>query len=101
MSLSALLPVLREQPSYQNMLASLRAQRRPWVVGPGSSEKAYLLAALGDSLHLTDRGAEAMSPDDPGLWLVPDISEEIHRIDKDPDLSPHDRIERRRRCRRT
>jgi transcription-repair coupling factor (superfamily II helicase) len=56
MSLSALLPVLREQPSYQNMLASLRAQRRPWVVGPGSSEKAYLLAALGESLHLTDRG---------------------------------------------
>jgi preprotein translocase subunit SecA len=37
-----------------------------------------------------------MSPNDPGLFLVPDISEEIHRIDKDPDLTPHDRIERRR-----
>ncbi|HUF35261.1 MAG TPA: preprotein translocase subunit SecA [Gemmatimonadales bacterium] len=56
----------------------------------------FVLDEKGHSVHLTDRGAEAMSPDDPELFLVPDISEEIHRIDKDPDLSPHDRIERRR-----
>jgi preprotein translocase subunit SecA len=56
----------------------------------------FVLDEKGHSVHLTDRGAEAMSPNDPGLFLVPDISEEIHRIDKDPDLSPHDRVERRR-----
>jgi preprotein translocase subunit SecA len=55
----------------------------------------FVLDEKGHSVHLTDRGAEAMSPDDPELFLVPDISEEIHRIDKDPELSPHDRIERR------
>ena len=37
-----------------------------------------------------------MSPNDPELFLVPDISEAIHRIDHDPDLSSHDRLERRR-----
>jgi preprotein translocase subunit SecA len=56
----------------------------------------FVLDEKGHSVHLTDRGAEAMSPGDPTLFLVPDISEEIHRIDKDPELSPHDRIERRR-----
>ena len=56
----------------------------------------FVLDEKGHSVHLTDRGAEAMSPNEPGLFLVPDISEEIHRIDKDPELSPHDRIERRR-----
>ncbi|MEZ0335506.1 MAG: SEC-C metal-binding domain-containing protein, partial [Gemmatimonadales bacterium] len=56
----------------------------------------FVLDEKGHSVHLTDRGAEALSPDDPGLFLVPDISEEIHRIDHDPELSPHDRIERRR-----
>src|SRR3954463_8009155 len=56
----------------------------------------FVLDEKGHSVHLTDRGAEAMSPNEPGLFLVPDISEEIHQIDKDPDLSPHDRIERRR-----
>jgi preprotein translocase subunit SecA len=56
----------------------------------------FVLDEKGHSVHLTDRGAEAMSPDDPELFLVPDISEAIHRIDKDPELTPHDRIERRR-----
>jgi preprotein translocase subunit SecA len=56
----------------------------------------FVLDEKGHSVHLTDRGAEAMSPNDPGLFLVPDISEEIHAIDRDPELSPHDRIERRR-----
>jgi preprotein translocase subunit SecA len=56
----------------------------------------FVLDEKGHTVHLTDRGAEAMSPDDPELFLVPDISEEIHRIDKDEELSPHDRIERRR-----
>jgi preprotein translocase subunit SecA len=55
-----------------------------------------VLDEKGHSVHLTDRGAEAMSPNDPGLFLVPDISEEIHVIDRDPDLSPAERIERRR-----
>ena len=44
----------------------------------------FVLDEKGHSVHLTDRGAEAMSPNDPELFLVPDISEEIHRIDKDP-----------------
>jgi preprotein translocase subunit SecA len=56
----------------------------------------FVLDEKGHSVHLTDRGAEAMSPNDPHLFLVPDISEEIHQIDKDPELTPLDRIERRR-----
>ena len=56
----------------------------------------FVLDEKGHSVHLTDRGSEAMSPNDPGLFLVPDISEEIHAIDRDPDLSPAERVERRR-----
>jgi preprotein translocase subunit SecA len=56
----------------------------------------FVLDEKGHSVHLTDRGAEAMSPDDPGLFLVPDISEEVHQLDIDPDLTPAERITRRR-----
>jgi len=56
----------------------------------------FVLDEKGHSVHLTDRGSEAMSPNEPGLFLVPDISEEIHAIDRDPELSATDRIERRR-----
>ncbi|MEO8226334.1 MAG: DEAD/DEAH box helicase, partial [Gemmatimonadota bacterium] len=41
----------------------------------------FVLDEKGHSVHLTDLGAEAMSPNDPGLFLVPDISEEVHRLD--------------------
>jgi preprotein translocase subunit SecA len=56
----------------------------------------FVLDEKGHSVHLTDRGSETMSPNDPGLFLVPDISEEIHAIDRDPELSAAERIERRR-----
>jgi preprotein translocase subunit SecA len=56
----------------------------------------FVLDEKGHSVHLTDRGSEAMSPNEPELFLVPDISEEIHAIDRDPALSATERIERRR-----
>ena len=56
----------------------------------------FVLDEKGHAVHLTDRGATTMSPDDPALFIVPDISEAVHELEKDPDLSPHDRITRRR-----
>ncbi len=55
----------------------------------------FVLDEKGHSVHLTDRGAEAMSPDDPGLFLVPDISEAVHRLEHDPELTAAERIEKR------
>ncbi|HEY7684180.1 MAG TPA: preprotein translocase subunit SecA [Gemmatimonadales bacterium] len=56
----------------------------------------FVLDEKGHSVHLTDRGAAAMSPNESGLFLVPDISEEVHRIDRDTSLTPQERITRRR-----
>jgi preprotein translocase subunit SecA len=55
----------------------------------------FVLDEKGHSVHLTDRGAAQMSPGDPTLFIVPDISQEIHDVEKDPDLSPHERVARR------
>jgi preprotein translocase subunit SecA len=55
----------------------------------------YVLDEKGHSVHLTDQGATAMSPGDPALFLVPDISEEIHQIDRDPSLTPAERVAKR------
>ncbi len=55
----------------------------------------FVLDEKGHSVHLTDRGAEAMSPDDPGLFLVPDISEAVHRLEQDPELTPSERLQKR------
>ncbi|HET8649527.1 MAG TPA: preprotein translocase subunit SecA, partial [Gemmatimonadales bacterium] len=56
----------------------------------------FVLDEKGHAVHLTDRGAEAMSPNDPALFLVPDISEEVHELERDESLTPAERAERRR-----
>src|SRR5947207_6190875 len=56
----------------------------------------FVMDERGHSVHLTDRGVETMSPQDPSLFVVPDISQAIHEIDRDAGLTPAERIERRR-----
>ncbi|MBK8004836.1 MAG: preprotein translocase subunit SecA [Gemmatimonadetes bacterium] len=56
----------------------------------------FVLDEKGHSVHLTDRGATALSPNEPALFIVPDISEEVHAIDRDPALTPAERVARRR-----
>ena len=47
----------------------------------------FVLDEKGHSVHLTDRGSAALSPHDPMLFIVPDISQEIHALEHDPDLT--------------
>ena len=56
----------------------------------------FVMDERGRSVHLTDKGVETMSPQDPALFVVPDISHAIHELEHDPDLSPAEKIERRR-----
>jgi preprotein translocase subunit SecA len=56
----------------------------------------FVMDERGRSVHLTDKGVETMSPQDPTLFVVPDISHAVHELDHDPELSPAQKIERRR-----
>ena len=56
----------------------------------------YVLDEKGHSVHLTDQGSEAMSPNDPTLFVVPDISEAIHDIERDESLTQDEKTEARR-----
>src|SRR5213594_594270 len=56
----------------------------------------FVLDERGHSVHLTEQGVETLSPQDPMLFVVPDISHAVHEIDHDETLSPKEKIERRR-----
>ncbi|MGE5802771.1 MAG: preprotein translocase subunit SecA [Gemmatimonadota bacterium] len=56
----------------------------------------FVMDERGRSVHLTDKGVETMSPQDPALFVVPDISHAIHELEHDPELTPAAKIERRR-----
>ncbi len=57
----------------------------------------FVLDERGHSVHLTDQGAERLSPDDPDLFIVPDISEIIHEIERDESRTPTEKTEDRRK----
>ncbi len=59
-------------------------------------ELYFVMDERGHSVHLTDKGVETMSPNDPTLFVIPDISHAVHAIDRDDALSPAEKLERRR-----
>ena len=56
----------------------------------------FVLDEKGHTVHLTDRGIEELSPHQHDEFALPDISTEIHRIEHDPEMSPPEKLERRR-----
>jgi preprotein translocase subunit SecA len=58
-------------------------------------ELYFVMDERGRSVHLTDQGVETMSPDDPHLFVVPDISEEVGQIEHDESLSAEEKLQRR------
>jgi preprotein translocase subunit SecA len=59
-------------------------------------ELFFVMDERGHSVHLTEKGVETMSPEDPSLFVVPDISQAVNDIDRDAALSSQEKIERRR-----
>ena len=56
----------------------------------------YVLDERGHSVHLTDRGVDFMSPADHDAFVLPDLSEAVHRIDHDHELTAEGKIAARR-----
>ncbi len=56
----------------------------------------YVLDERGHTVHLTDRGVDALSPEHHDEFVLPDISLEVHRIEHDPDMEAAEKLEARR-----
>src|SRR5262252_1684677 len=56
----------------------------------------FVLDEKGHSVHLTDQGVDFMSPSQHDAFLLPDLSQEVHRIDHDHELSAEQKLEARR-----
>jgi preprotein translocase subunit SecA len=56
----------------------------------------FVLDERGHSVHLTDRGVDFLSPADHEAFVLPDLSEAVHRIDHDHELTGEGKIAARR-----
>ena len=57
----------------------------------------YVLDEKGHTVHLTDQGVDFLSPDRHDEFVLPDISQEIGRIDHAEDLDAAQKLEERRK----
>jgi preprotein translocase subunit SecA len=55
----------------------------------------YVLDEKGHTVHLTDAGVDFMSPQAHDEFVLPDLSQEVHAIDHDPEMSPAEKLEAR------
>ncbi|HKN57918.1 MAG TPA: preprotein translocase subunit SecA, partial [Gemmatimonadaceae bacterium] len=55
----------------------------------------FVLDEKGHSVHLTDAGIDFMSPQAHDEFVLPDLSQQVHAIDHDPDLTPQQKLDAR------
>src|SRR5688500_5903507 len=55
----------------------------------------FAMDEKGHNVHLTDQGLDILSPEDADAFIVPDLSEVIHQVEEDPNLSIDEKRERR------
>jgi preprotein translocase subunit SecA len=55
----------------------------------------FVLDEKGHTVHLTDAGVDFMSPQAHDEFVLPDLSQEVHAIDHDPDMTPAEKLEAR------
>jgi len=60
----------------------------------------YVLDEKGHTVHLTDAGVDFMSPEAHDEFVLPDLSQEVHAIDHDPDMTPAEKLEARNKLNR-
>src|SRR5256884_1371429 len=79
-----------------DVLADRKQPARDQKLRHIEDELYFVLDERGHSVHLSEKGVETMSHQDPNLFVVPDISHAVHEIEHDEHLSPKEKIERRR-----
>lgn len=59
------------------------------------SDLLYVLDEKAHTVHLTDGGVDFLSPHDHSAFILPDISQQVHAIERDNSLSAAEKVERR------
>ncbi|MEO0108914.1 MAG: preprotein translocase subunit SecA, partial [candidate division WOR-3 bacterium] len=60
-------------------------------------ELFFVIDEKNHSIDLTEKGRQALSPSDPTLFVLPDLSSELTKAEVNPDLSPQERIQLKER----
>jgi preprotein translocase subunit SecA len=89
---------VKKEPGVDRMIARKEADlMRDKALHELDEELYYAIDEKGNAINLTDKGREALAPKDREQFVLPDISEEIQRIDGDTTLDSREKIKRKDR----
>jgi preprotein translocase subunit SecA len=87
-----LLKLFSDDPKVQTLVqkaeADLMREKRLHEV---DEHILFAMDEKGHNVHLSDRGIEELSPEDPDAFVVPDLSEAIGQIQEDEGIAPEDK----------
>ena len=90
-----LLKLFADSPSLQKLVTQVEANfMRDKKLHEVDEHLLFAMDEKGHSISLSDAGLDEMSPNDPSAFVVPDLSEAMGRIEKDPELSIDEKRER-------
>jgi len=75
--------------------SKVRSDNNRGMLQEVQAELFFTIDEKTNEADLTAKGREAISPGNPQDFIMPDLLEEIHRIDTDEDLTPDERTARR------
>jgi preprotein translocase subunit SecA len=91
-----LLKILADNPGVQKMISKVEADlMRDKRMHELDEHMLYAMDEKGHSIHLSDKGLDELSPQDTHAFVVPDISQELGRIEHDPDMPIEEKRDRR------
>ncbi|HEX2094459.1 MAG TPA: preprotein translocase subunit SecA, partial [Longimicrobiaceae bacterium] len=91
-----LLKMLADDPGLQRVISKVEADyMRERRLHELDEQLLFAMDEKGHNVHLTDQGLDVLAPGEHGAFVVPDISEEVHRVEINPELSVEEKRTRR------
>ncbi|HEV2150388.1 MAG TPA: preprotein translocase subunit SecA [Longimicrobiaceae bacterium] len=91
-----LLKMLSDDPGLQKLIGKVEADyMREKRLHDLDEQLLFAMDEKGHNAHLTDQGLDVLAPGDHDAFVIPDISEGVHRVEIDPDLTIDEKREAR------
>ncbi|MDH3198546.1 MAG: preprotein translocase subunit SecA, partial [Candidatus Krumholzibacteria bacterium] len=92
------LKLMAEPGTEKRILRTEAMLMRDKILHELDEELYYAVDEKANTINLTDKGRDALSPEDREQFILPDLSEEVGVIDRDETLTPMERVEAKDRA---
>src|SRR5690606_38978927 len=91
-----LLKIFADDPGLQKVVQKVESDyMRDKRLHELEEQLLFAMDEKGHNAHLTDQGLDVLAPEDHSAFIVPDISEAVHRLEENDALSVEEKRERR------